>query len=148
MADKMITTLYRYKLQGSHLYDAFFVPGESIDDLIGGVASEIINSEVVYHIYDLTDETLLNHPWVIWWDKKVIEKEVMITKLPSEKGTKINWKSRNRGGGVKHKNFDKTDAKLYYKETEKPKKLKNKTSKKINEPPKGIVNIIKKEDNL
>jgi len=146
MTDKITSVFYRYKLQGSNSYDCFFVPGEQIDDLIGGVASEIINGEVVFHIYDLSDETMLNHPWVTWWDKKIIEKEVVLTKLPTKKGNKINWKSRNRGGGVKHKNFDKTDAKLYYKETERVINPKSKPPKKVEEPPMGIINIIKKEE--
>jgi hypothetical protein len=145
MTEKIISTLYRYKTIGSHPYDAFFVPGESTDDLIGGLATEIINGEVVYHIYDV-DETVFNHPFVTWWDKQVFENDAVVVKLPTDKASRINWKSRNRGGGVRHKNFDKAATKPYKPYTETPKKKPQSTAKKVDEPPMGIINIIKKEE--
>ena len=152
MTEKITTTLYRYKLlTSSTAFDTFYVPGERVDDLIGGFASDVDanDEEVIFHIYDVADESVFNHPWVIWWDKQLIENEITLTKLPTKKGRNVSWKSRNRGGGVKHKNFDKTDAKLYYKETEKPTKKLNKPNKPIpktiTEPPGGIMGIFKKE---
>ena len=145
MTEKVISTLYRYKTNGSNPYDTFFVPGEDVDDFIGGIASELINGEVVYHIYDV-DETLFNHPFVTWWDKKVFENDAVIVKLPPDKGRKINWKSRNRGGGVRHKNFDKSATKPYKPYTETPKKTPKPDVKQVNEPPLGIMGIFKKED--
>ena len=157
MTNKITTTLYRYKTVnsceykndgGASHYDTFNIPGENIDDLIGGIALEIINSEVVYHIYDVADESVFNHPSVIWWDKKVFENEATITKLPTKNGKTVNWRSRNRGGGVKHKNFDKNATKLYYPETERPvstPKAKPKANQNT-EPPGGIMGIFKPED--
>ena len=125
MTDKITTILYRYKLiNGSNIYDTFFVPNEDVDNFIGGIATEINKGEIIYQIYDVADETVFSHPWVSWWDKKVIENEVTLIKLPSEKGRNINWKSRNRGGGVRHKNFDKSATKPYKSYTETPKKTK------------------------
>ena len=34
-----------------------------------------------------------------------------IIKLPRGPARPVNWYSRNRGGGVKHKNFDTSDTK-------------------------------------
>jgi hypothetical protein len=44
-----------------------------------------------------------------------VDMEKNITKLErvEPKGSGINWKSRNRGGGVRHKNFDKAATKIY-----------------------------------
>jgi hypothetical protein len=152
MTEKITTTLYRYKvsaqIQPYHFDDTlfFYHRDEQIDELIGGVAFGINEGHIVFHIYDV-DESLFTHPWVIWWDKQVIENEVTITKLPTKKSRNVSWKSRNRGGGIKHKNFDKSDAKLYYSETERPPKKPNKPiAKTITEPPMGIMGIIKKED--
>ena len=155
MTNKITTTLYRYKTVysckkdgGARQYEIFNIPGENIDDLLGGIALEIINGEVVYHIYDVADESVFNHPSVIWWDKKVFENEETITKLPTKNGKTVNWRSRNRGGGVKHKNFDKNAAKLYYPETERPvstPRAKPKANQNT-EPPGGIVGIFKQED--
>jgi hypothetical protein len=147
MTEKIITTLYRYKLEYTDAFAVLNIPGEYIDNLIGGAPLEINGLEVIFHIYDVADESVFNHPWVIWWDKKVIENEITLTKLPTKNARNVNWKSRNRGGGVKHKNFDKTDAKLYYKETEKPtKKLNKPIPKTIIEPPGGIMGIFKNEN--
>jgi hypothetical protein len=149
MAEKFITTLYRYTLSNCKGTQIFSF--DMNERLIGGFPFEIQNGHIVYHVYDI-DESLLNNSSVIWWDKKIIENESIITKILPEKSEKINWKSRNRGGGgkrVRHKNFDKSAAKLYYKKTERPETLKksNKsTSKTIIEPPMGIMGIIKKED--
>jgi len=145
MSEKIISTLYRYKTTISNSYDPFFVSGEDVDDFIGGIASELINGEVVYHIYDV-DETLFNHPFITWWDKKVFENDAVVVKLPAGKSRNINWKSRNRGGGVRHKNFDKSATKPYKPYTETPKKTPKPDIKQINEPPLGIMGIFKKEE--
>ena len=149
MTEKITTTLYRYKLECTDAFAVLNIPGEYIDDLIGGAPLEINDVEVIYHIYDVADESVFNNPSVIWWDKQLIENEVTLTKLPTKKGRRVSWKSRNRGCVVKHKNFDRTDDKLYYKETEKP-KPKSKPDKPIQktivEPPMGIMGIIKKEN--
>ena len=41
-----------------------------------------------------------------------VESDVL-KKYSQGKSKKVNWAGRNRGGGVKHKNFDKNDAKSY-----------------------------------
>lgn len=159
MTDKITTTIYNYTIRGNYATDYRSVPiaveeGNALwvdyplqrDEIIGGPCVGIKRDtlELIYQVYDV-DESVFNHSHVTWWDKKVVENEVTITKLPTQKKKPISWKSRNRGGGVKHKNFDKTDAKLYYPETVKPPTPDKPTQKIINEPPMGIMNIIKKE---
>jgi hypothetical protein len=161
MTEMMKTIVYRYSVRDAivsgWLSDFLIVPPEQrdyylnpedeIDSLIGGVAHSINhdNHHVVYQIYDIQDESVFDHPSVLWWTKEVIEKEVTVTKLPTGGSRNINWKSRNRGGGVRHKNFDKAATKPYKPYTETPKQNKEQ-DKVVNEPPKGIMSIIKKED--
>jgi len=42
-----------------------------------------------------------------------VEKNIIKLERVEPKGSGINWKSRNRGGGVRHKNFDKAATKIY-----------------------------------
>ena len=42
-----------------------------------------------------------------------VEKNIIKLERIEPKGSGINWKSRNRGGGVRHKNFEKADTKIY-----------------------------------
>ncbi len=161
MTEMMKTSVYRYSIRNIEASswksefenlppeerDYYLCHSDEIDDLIGGVAHSINydNHHVVYQIYDIQDESVFDHPSVLWWTKEVIENEVTVTKLPAGGGRNINWKSRNRGGGVRHKNFDKAATKPYKPYTETPKQNKEQ-AKVVNEPPKGIMSIIKKED--
>ena len=49
----------------------------------------------------------------------VIEEKIIQLKRIEPRSSGINWKSRNRSGGVRHKNFDKVATKIY------PKHLNN-----------------------
>ena len=42
-----------------------------------------------------------------------VEKNTIKLERIEPKGSGINWKSRNRGGGVRHKNFEKAATKIY-----------------------------------
>ncbi len=161
MTEMMKTSVYRYSVRdvtaSGWMSDFLIVPlnerdyyldsGDEIDDLIGGVAHSINtdNHHIVYQIYDVKDESVFEHPSILCWSKEVIENEVTVTKLPTGSSRNINWKSRNRGGGVRHKNFDKAATKPYKPYTETPKQNKPQ-AKAVNEPPMGIMSIIKKED--
>ena len=59
-------------------------------------------------------------PWIEEREYRIInetpiepEKNIIKLKRIEPKGSGINWKSRNRGGGVRHKNFDKSPTKIY-----------------------------------
>ena len=150
MTETIKTTIYEYSLHdvtASHSpFGEYYLNSEDEQDsFIGGVAIGIdkANHHVIFQIHDV-DEKLFHHPYVIQWSKRVLENEVTLIKLPTKPGRTVNWKSRNRGGGVRHKNFDKTATKPYKPYTEMPKKEKT-INKIVLEPPMGIMSIIKKE---
>ena len=68
----------------------------------------------IYTLDDLPTEEELEGTFLKYERSEEVEvKSGSFVKLPPGKPQKTNWKSRNRGGGVKHKNFDKNDAKVY-----------------------------------
>ncbi len=123
----MKNTVYRYTIHGNYAadYSSLGIPVEGNglwvdrhlrrDEIIGGVCSEIKKNtlELIYEIWEI-DENKFKHPSVSNYRKVEIEVEPKIVKLPPGKSKKINWKSANRGGGVKHKDFDKKATKDCY----------------------------------
>lgn len=123
----MKNVVYRYTICGNYAndcrniassvegYDFWVVPPLRSDEIIGGVCKAIKEDtlELIYEIWDI-DENKLKHPSVSAYQKVEIEVEPNVVKLPTGKPKKINWKSANRGGGIKHKNFDKQATKDCY----------------------------------
>jgi hypothetical protein len=123
----MKNTVYRYTIRGNYAADCrslgIPVEGNGLwvdrplrrDEIIGGVCKAIKQDtlELIYEIWEI-DENKLKHPSVSNYQKVEIEVEPKIVKLPSGKPKKTNWKSANRGGGVKHKDFDKKATKDCY----------------------------------
>ena len=124
----MKNIVYRYTIYGNYAEDyrnlsiavkegneLWVPPPLRKDEIIGGICKAIKEDtlELIYEIWEI-DENKFKHPSVSDYKKVEIEVEPKVTKLPPGKTKKINWKSANRGGGVKHKNFDKKATKDCY----------------------------------
>jgi hypothetical protein len=124
----MKNTVYRYTVRGNYATDyrniaVAVAEGNGLwvdhplrrDEIVGGICKAIKEDtlELIYEIWGI-DETKLQHPSVSAYKKVEIEVEPKVVKLPPGKPKKTNWKSANRGGGVKHKNFDKQATKDCY----------------------------------
>ena len=124
----MINTAFRYTISGNYATDYRDLPvavaeGNGLwiphslqrDEIIGGICKTIKEDtlELIYEIWEI-DENKFKHPSVSNYQKIEIEVESKIVKLPPGKSKKTNWKSANRGGGVKHKNFEKAATKNCY----------------------------------
>jgi len=124
----MKNIVYRYTICGNYATDYRSIPiavaqGNGLwidhslrrDEIIGGVCKAIKEDtlELIYEIWEI-NENKFKHPSVSNYQKVEIEVEPKVIKLPPGKPKKINWKSANRGGGIKHKNFDKQTTKDCY----------------------------------
>jgi hypothetical protein len=124
----MKNVVYRYTIRGNYATDyrniaiavaegngLFVDPSLTRDEIIGGVCKAIKEDtlELIYEIWEI-DENKLKHSSVSAYQKVEIEVEPKVVKLPPGKPKKTNWKSANRGGGVKHRNFDKQATKDCY----------------------------------
>ena len=124
----MKNTVYRYTVSGNYAVDyrnlhIAVEEGNGLwvdaplrkDEILGGVCKAVKEDtlELIYEIWQI-DESKFNHPSITNYKKVEIEVEPKIVKLPPGKPKKTNWKSANRGGGIKHKNFDKQATKDCY----------------------------------
>ena len=124
----MKNTVYRYTISGAKAQDyrnleiavlngdSLFIPTPlRRDEVLGGMCKAVKEDtlELIYEIWEI-DENKFKHPSVSSYKKVQIEVEPKVVKLPPGKPKKTNWKSPNRGGGIRHKNFDKQSTKDCY----------------------------------
>jgi len=63
---------------------------------------------------DMPNDDQLKGTFLKYQRSEEVEVESGTTKKYSQgKSKKVNWANSNRGGGIKHKNFDQNDAKSY-----------------------------------